>query len=66
MSSIKVGDLVIHKMSKVPIHDYKAYKGYNTLPGIVLELGKEKLLILWSSYVEWVDHSYLLKVGKAD
>jgi len=66
MSSIKVGDLVIHKMSKVPIHNYRVYKSYNTFPGIVLELGKEKLLILWNSCTEWVDHSYLLKVSKAD
>jgi len=64
---INVGDLVIHKMSKVQICDFN-YRGtnYSAFPGLVLKKRKEKSLILWESYTEWVDHAYLLIISKVD
>ena len=60
MKTVKPGDLVIHKMSKVQIHDFKYKKNFSSSPGVVLEVNKEKSLILWDSYTEWVDRAYLL------
>ena len=65
MSQIKTGDLVIHRMSKVPLFDFKTTKKeYSSSAGLVLEVNKDKLLILWDSYTEWVDYAYLLIVSK--
>lgn len=67
MKMINVGDLVIHKMSKVQICDFSHQRtNYSTLPGLVLKKRKEKSLILWNSYTEWVDHAYLLIISKVD
>tara|TARA_B100001094_G_C18161531_1_gene789660 strand:+ start:2014 stop:2214 length:201 start_codon:yes stop_codon:yes gene_type:complete len=66
VSSFEAGDVVVHKMSRVQIHDFSRYKNYSSSPGIVLKNDREKSLILWNSYTEWVDHAYLLKISKVN
>jgi len=55
-------------MSKVPLYNFNTHRGsYSSLPGVVLEINKdEKLLILWNSYTEWVDQTYLLRLDKVN
>ena len=67
MSQIKVGDLVVHRMSKVHRFNFEIYKeSYSSSPGVVLESNENKSLILWESYTEWIDQAYLLKISKVD
>lgn len=67
MSQIKVGDLVIHRLSKIQLFEFSlSSEKYSSSPGIVLEINCNKLLILWDSYTEWVDLAYLLKISKAN
>ena len=67
MNQISAGDIVVHKMSKVPLFDFSPlHQKYSSLPGVVLKVDNNKSLILWESYTEWVDLAYLLKVSKVE
>tara|TARA_Y100001973_G_C5178718_1_gene323585 strand:- start:948 stop:1148 length:201 start_codon:yes stop_codon:yes gene_type:complete len=64
MNQIEVGDLVTHRMSKVQLFNFDIPRRPSSLPGIVLEINHDKLLILWETYTEWVDLAYLLKISR--
>lgn len=61
---ICIGDLVIHKLSRVQLHDFSQENRYSPVPGIVLDFECGKFLILWEAYTEWVCDAYLLKISK--
>ncbi len=61
---ICIGDFVIHRMSRVQLHDFSKSYDCSSNPGLVIDSRDKKFLILWDSYTEWLHPAYLLKIGK--